>query len=213
MGHQTASDGWRPSARRRPLPRPGAARAARPSSLGGPPPAATVLRAAWLLVVTTWAAADCSRVAVRRLDRARGHVARVWKRMHPRLRLPQLRRQHPPSVDATVRARLLAWMRQDGMAAAIRPLWTTLPQASARGVRRGLLTGGGLETRRQPSLGSWAHTRLQAGLPRVPRFLTRSPRRRTPQETAVRAGLAGHDPACPDRHGHVACAVFAGEST
>jgi hypothetical protein len=171
---------------------------------GRTPTAATMLLAEWLLVVTTLEAADWSLGEVLRLYRARWQVELVFKRMKQLLRLNQLRSQHPTSVEATVRALLIAWVLQDGMAAEIRAVLTTLPQARARGVSSWLLTGLGLETLRQQVLGSWSHTRLQACLPRLQRFLTLSPRRRAHQETAVRAWLAGHEPARPEIQGHVA---------
>jgi Transposase DDE domain len=171
---------------------------------GRTPTAATVLLAEWILVVTTLEAADWSRVDVLRLYRTRWQVELVLKRMKQLLRVNQLRSQHPTRVEATVRARFIAWVLQDGMAAEIRAVLTALPQARAQGVSSWLLTGLGLETLRQQILGSWSYTRLQACLPRLQRVLTLSPRRRTHQETAVRAWLAGQDPARPDFQGHVA---------
>jgi Transposase DDE domain len=175
---------------------------------GRTPTAATVRLAAWSLVVTTLEAADWSLVEVLRLYRARWQGELVFKRMKQLLRLNQLRSQHPTRVEATGRALLIAWVLQDGMAAERRAVLITLPQARAPGVSSWLLTGLGLETLRQPILGSWSHTRLQACLPRLQRFLTFSPRRRTHQEMAVRAWLAGQDPARHDLQGHGACAVF-----
>jgi hypothetical protein len=107
-------------------------------------------------------------------------------------------------VEATVRALLIAWVLQEGMAAEIRAVLATLPQARPRQVSSWLLTGLGLETVRHQVLGSWSHTRLRACLPRLQRFLTLSPRRRPPQETDVRAWLTGRDPRCLDSQRHVA---------
>ena len=132
------------------------------------------------------------------------NIELVFKRMKQLLRLNQLRSQHPTSVEATVRALLIAWVLQDGMVAEIRAVLATLPQARPREVSSWLLTGLGLETVRQQVLGSWSHTRLRACLSRLQRFLTLSPRRRTHQETAVRAWVVGRDPGRPAIQSHVA---------
>ena len=49
--------------------------------------------------------------------------------------------------------------------------------------------GLGLDTLRQQVQGTWAQARLQPCLPRLRRVLVLTPRRREPQETAVRAWL------------------------
>jgi Transposase DDE domain len=108
---------------------------------GRTPTAATVRLAEWGFVVTTVAAADGSLGEVLRLYRARWHVARVCNRMPQLLRLHQLRSQHLPSVEATVRALLLAWVLQAGMAAERRAMLATRPQARPRRVSSWLLTG------------------------------------------------------------------------
>jgi Transposase DDE domain len=171
---------------------------------GRTPTAATLRLAEWVLVVTTLEAADWPLGEVLRLYRARWQVELVCKRMKQLLRLNQLRSQHPTSVEATVRALLIAWVLQDGRAAEIRTALAMLPQARARGSSSWLLTGLGLETLRQQVLGNWSHTRLLACLPRLQRFLTLSPRCRPHQETDVRAWLAGRAPGHPDSQRHVA---------
>lgn len=171
---------------------------------GRTPTAATVRLAEWVLVVTTLEAADWSPREVLRLYRARWQVELVFKRMKQLLRLNQLRSQHPTSVEATVRALLIAWVLQDGMAAEIRAVLATLPHARPQEVSSWLLTGLGLETVRQQVLGSWSQTHLLICLPRLQRFLTLSPRRRPHQETDVRAWLTGRPPGHPDSQRHVA---------
>jgi hypothetical protein len=171
---------------------------------GRTPTAATLRLAEWVLVVTTLEAVDWPLGEVLRLYRARWQVELVFKRMKQLLRLNQLRSQHPTSVEATVRALLIAWVLQDGRAAEIRAVLAMLPHARARGSSSWLLTGLGLATLRQQVLGSWSHTRLLACLPRLHRFLTLSPRRRPHQETDVRAWLAGRAPGHPDHQRHVA---------
>jgi hypothetical protein len=120
-------------------------------------------------------------------------VQLVFKRMKQLLRLNQLRSQHPTSVEATVRVLLIAWVLHDGMAAEIRAVLATLPHAGPREVSRWLLTGLGLETVRQQVLRSRSQTQLLSCLPRLQRFLTRSPRRRPHQETEVRACISTPD--------------------
>lgn len=108
---------------------------------GRTPTAATVRLAEWICVVTTLEAANWSLGEVLRLYRARWQVALGCKRMKQLLRLNQLRRQHPTSVEATVRALRIAWVRQEGMVAEIRAVLATLSQARPRRVSRWLLTG------------------------------------------------------------------------
>jgi len=75
---------------------------------GRTPSATALLWADGVRLVTTLAATAWPLVAVLRLYRARWQVALVFKRRKPLLRLHQIRRKHPTSVEATVRARLMA---------------------------------------------------------------------------------------------------------
>jgi hypothetical protein len=70
--------------------------------------------AEWLLVIPTWAAVDRPLADGLRLYRARWQVELVCKRMKQLLRLNQLRSTHPTSVEAPVRALLVAWALQEG---------------------------------------------------------------------------------------------------
>ena len=108
---------------------------------GRTPPAAPGRLAAWGFVVTPWEAADWPLGEGLRLDRARWYVELVCQRMTQLLRLNQLRRPHPPGVEATGRAFLIAWGLPEGRAADIRAVLATLPQVRPRRVSRGLLTG------------------------------------------------------------------------
>ena len=136
---------------------------------------------------------------VLRLYRARWQVELVFKRMKQLLRFNQLRSTHRTTVEATVRALLVAWALQDGMVAERRALFPTAPpgaQADALLViSTWSLVGLGLEMLRQQVQHRWSLARLRTCLPRLRRFLGSRPRRREHQETAVRAWLAGRNPA------------------
>jgi hypothetical protein len=127
------------------------------------------------------------------------------------LRFNQLRSTHRTTVEATVRALLVAWALQDGIVAELRarlPTMQTGVQPRLQpGVQPGaqtdpplvvstwLLVGLGLETLRHQVQHRWSLARLRLCLPRLRRFLCSRPRRREHQETAVRAWLAGRNPA------------------
>ena len=173
---------------------------------GRTPSATTVALADWVLVATTLAT-DWSLRDVLRLYRARWHVELVFKRMKQLLRFNQLRSTHRTTVEATVRALLVAWALQDGIVAELR----TLLSPEQMGVQPGTqpdtqpgvqlvvstwsLVGLGLETLRHHVQHRWSLARLRSCLPRLRRFLCSRPRRREHQETAVRAWLAGRHPA------------------
>ncbi len=173
---------------------------------GRTPSVAMVALADWVLVATTlaagWPLSD-----VLRLYRARWQVELVFKRMKQLLRFNQLRSTHRTTVEATIRALLVAWALQDGIVAELRAL---LPPAHPSGpssthpdthpdgrlvVSTWSLVGLGLETLRQQVQHRWSLARLRTCLPRLRRFLCSRPRRRAHQETAVRAWLAGRNPA------------------
>jgi hypothetical protein len=160
---------------------------------GRTPSAATLALADWVLVVTTLAA-DWSLTDVLRLYRARWQVALVLKRMKQLLRFNQRRSTHRTTVEATVRALLVAWALQDGIVAEMRALLPTALQDAPPVVSTWSLVGLGLETLRQQVQHRWSLARLQTCLPRLRRFLCSRPRRREHQETAVRAWLEGRSP-------------------
>jgi hypothetical protein len=165
---------------------------------GRTPSEATLALADWVLVATTLAA-DWSLTDVLRLYRARWQVELVFKRMKQLLRFNQLRSTHRTTVEATVRALLVAWALQDGIVAELRALLPTAhPGAQADVplvVSTWALVGLGLETLRHQVQYTWSQARLRACLPRLRRFLCSRPRRREHQETTVRAWLARRDPA------------------
>jgi hypothetical protein len=113
-----------------------------------------------------------------------------YQKMKQWLCLTQIRSKHRTSVEATVRALLIAWALHEDTTTLLRTLWSahTPPERSV--VSSWLLSGLGLDTRRQQVQGRWSAARLQACLPRLRRFLCRRPRRRGHQECAVRAWLA-----------------------
>jgi hypothetical protein len=116
-------------------------------------------------------------------------MERVFKRLKQLLRLNQIRSTTLSSVAATVRALLIAWALHEATVATLR---TLLPTDTPRGATPGsswLLTGLSLDTVRQQVQSTWSEARLRACLPRLHRFLARSPRRRRHQESAVRAWL------------------------
>jgi Transposase DDE domain len=164
---------------------------------GRTPSATTGALADWVLVATTLAA-DWSLPDVLRLYRARWQVELVFKRRKQLLRFNQLRSTNRTTIEATVRALLVAWALQDGIVAEIRALLpTALPDAPADTrpvVSTWSLVGLGLETRRHQVQHWWSLARLPRCLPRLRRFLCGRPRRREHQETAVRAWLAERGP-------------------
>jgi hypothetical protein len=158
----------------------------------GRTPSTTALwLAEWLLIVTTLAAADWPAADVLRLYRARWQVELVFKRMKQLLRLNQLRSTHPTSVEATVRALLVAWALQEGIMGELRAHLPPGTPQTPRAVSSWGFVGLGLDTLRQQVLGTWSQTRLRACLSRLRRFFVLPPRRREHQETAVRAWLEG----------------------
>jgi hypothetical protein len=176
---------------------------------GRTPSAATLALADWVLVATTLAA-DWSLHDVLRLYRARWQVELVFKRMKQLLRFNQLRSTHRTTVEATVRALLVAWALQDGIVAELRALLPTAQTGTQTDVPLVVstwsLVGVGLETLRHQVQHRWSLARLRACLPRLRRFLCSRPRRREHQETVVRAWLAARSPAWERLEDNAICA-------
>ena len=99
------------------------------------------------------------------------------------LRFNQLRSTHRTTVEATVRALLVAWALQDGIVAELRALLPTAPLGASSDapsdarlvVSTWSLVGLGLETLRQQVQHRWSLARLQTCLPRLRRFLCSRP--------------------------------------
>lgn len=87
---------------------------------GRTPRATAILLADWVLLLTMLAASAWPLADVLRLYRARWQVELVFKRMKQLLRLNQIRSTNRASVEATVRALLVAWALQEGAMAEIR---------------------------------------------------------------------------------------------
>jgi hypothetical protein len=161
--------------------------------------APTLAVAGWLLLITTLDAGTWSTADVLYVYRARWQVELVFKKMKQLLRLNQIRSTHRTSVEATVRALLIAWALQESTTTGLRALLCATASPESVVVSGWLLSGLGLETLRQQVQGRWSEARLQACLPRLHRFLCSRPRRRGHQESAVRTWLEQRAGAHPDR--------------
>ena len=159
----------------------------------------TLAVAGWLLLITTLAAATWATADVLYVYRARWQVELVFKKMKQLLRLNQIRSTHRTSVEATVRALLIAWALHESTTTWLRTLLSAPASPEGVVVSSWLLSGLGLDTLRQQVLGGWSEARLQACLPRLHRFLCSRPRRRGCQESTVRTWLEQRACARPDR--------------
>jgi hypothetical protein len=151
------------------------------------------------LDAATWSAAEGLYVS-----RARGQVELVFKTRKQLLRLNQIRSTNRTSVEATVRAFLVAWMLHEDTTTWLRSLLSATAPPTMTVVSSWRLSGLGLETLRQQGQGTWSEACVQACLPRLRRFLCSRPRRRGHQETAVRTWLEQRARAYPDRQRKVA---------
>jgi hypothetical protein len=159
----------------------------------------TLAVAGWLLLITTLAATTWATADVLYVYRARWQVELVFKKMKQLLRLNQIRSTHRTSVEATVRALLIAWALHESTTMWLCTLLSATASPEGVVVRSGLLSGLGLETLRQQGQGGWSEARLQACLPRLHRFLCSRPRRRGCQESTVRTWLKQRACVRPDR--------------
>jgi hypothetical protein len=160
--------------------------------------APTLAVVGWLLLITTLDADTWSTVDVLYVYRARWQVELVFKKMKQLLRLNQIRSKHRTSVEATVRALLIAWALQESTTMWLRTLLSATASPESVVVSSWLLSGLGLDTLRQQVQGRWSEARLQTCLPRLHRFLCSRPRRRGHQESTVRTWLAQRAWARPD---------------
>jgi hypothetical protein len=150
----------------------------------------TLLIAGWLIVVTALKSDEWPPADIVRLYRARWQIELVFKRMKQILCLNQLRSKVRATVEACVRALLLAWVLQEQEAAFVRNVLNHLAQAEDRILSSWLTTKLSLATLRQQVLGSWSQARLEVCLPFLVRFLTNSNiLKRIHQETNIRAWL------------------------
>jgi Transposase DDE domain len=151
------------------------------------------------LDAATWSAAEGLYVS-----RARWQGELVFKKSKQLLRLNQIRSTNRTSVEATVRAFLVAWMLHEDTTTWLRSLLSATAPPTMTVVSSWRLSGLGLETLRQQGQGTWSEACVQACLPRLRRFLCSRPRRRGHQETAVRTWLEQRARAYPDRQRKVA---------
>ena len=158
---------------------------------GRTPTAVTLALAEWVVVVTTLPTA-WTRADVLRLYRARWAVELVFKRMKQLLRLNQLRSTHRTTVEATIRALLIAWAFQEAVGADLHRCLRAVSAPRPVVISRWLVTSLGLATLRQQVQSTWSQARLRLCLPRLQRFLCSRPRRRVHQETVVRTWLERH---------------------
>jgi hypothetical protein len=159
----------------------------------------TLAVAGWLLLITTLAAATWATADVLYVYRARWQVELVFKKMKQLLRLNQIRSKHRTSVEATVRALLIAWALHESTTRWLRTLLNATASPEGVVVSSWLLSGLGLDTLRQQVQGGWSEARLQACFPRLHRFLCSRPRRRGCQEATVRTWLEQRAWVRPDR--------------
>ena len=164
----------------------------------------TLAVAGWLLLITTLDPGTWSTADVLYIYRARWQVELVFKKMKQLLRLNQIRSKHLTSVEATVRALLIAWALHEDTITLLRTLLSTSTPPEMTVLSSWLLSGLGLDTLRQQVQGSWSEARLQACLPRLRRFLCSRPRRRVHQETTMRAWLEQRARVHSDRQRQVA---------
>lgn len=161
--------------------------------------APTLAVAGWLWLITTLDAGTWSTADVLYVYRARWQVELVLKKMKQLLRLNQIRSKHPTSVEATVRALLIAWALHESTTMWLRTLLNATVSPASVVVSSWLLSGLGLDTLRQQVQGRWSEARLQECLPRLQRFLCSRLRRRGHQESTVRTWLDQRACAYPDR--------------
>lgn len=153
---------------------------------GRRPASSTRLLAGWLLLLTTLPEADWSTAAVLQLYRARWQVELVFKRFKQLLRIRPLRCQRGGVAEATVRALLIAWVVQEGLATTLRDALNQHRDCPVSSWRVCQLS---LATLRQEIAGHWSRARLRACLARLRRFLCGSPRKRQQQEAHIRHWL------------------------
>jgi hypothetical protein len=158
----------------------------------------SLVLAGWVLLITTLEATDWPAEAILRLYRVRWQIELLFKRIKQMLNMHQIQCKRQDSVQATIRALLVAWVLQEQHAAQIRSLLLQLLQSAlaetiglpvARPISSWSVSKLCLHTLRQQVLGQWSMARLRACLPRLQRFLTSKRRKRGHQETDVRHWL------------------------
>jgi len=151
---------------------------------------ATLLVAGWVVLITTLDASRWDAPSVLRLYRVRWQVELVYKRMKSILRLGALRGRTRASIEASIRALLVAWALQEADAAWVRQQLARIARDPTCLPSSWTLSTLSVDTLRQQVRGAWGQARLHTSLPRLQRFLTSRTRQdREHQETAVRSWL------------------------
>ena len=125
----------------------------------------TLAVAGWLLLITTLDAATWSAADGLYVYRARWQVELVFKKMKQLLRLNQIRRTHRISVEATVRALLIAWALHEDTTILLRTLLSATAPTETVVVSSWLLSGLGLDTLRQQVRGTWSEAQGRRACP------------------------------------------------
>ena len=158
----------------------------------------SLVLAGWVLLITTLEATDWPAEDILRLYRVRWQIELLFKRMKQMLKMHQIQCKRQDSVQATIRALLLAWVLQEHQATQVRSLLLQLIQSAlsetiglpvARPISSWSISKLCLQTLRLQVLGQWSMAQLRACLPRLQRFLTNKRRKRGHQETDVRHWL------------------------
>ena len=124
--------------------------------------ASTLAVAGWLLLITTLDAGTWSTADVLDVYRARWQVELVFKKMKQLLQLNQIRSKHRTSVEATVRALVIARALHESTTTWLRTLLSATASSASVVVSSWVVSGLGLETLRQQVPGRWSEASLQA---------------------------------------------------
>jgi hypothetical protein len=151
--------------------------------------ARTLVLAGWWLLITTLAAREWPATEIVRLYQARWQIELVFKRIKQLVRVATVRGKHPATVEATIRALLVAWALEEQVAAEVRALLPSGARSPSSPASSWLLAGLSVQTLREQVRGTWTLARLHECLPRLVRFLVTSPRKRRQQEAEVRHWL------------------------
>jgi hypothetical protein len=151
--------------------------------------AKTLILAGWWLLITTLAARVWPATEIVRLYRARWQIELVFKRIKQLLRVATLRGKTAATVEASIRALLVAWALEEQVAAEVRALLPSGARSPSSPASSWLLAGLSVETVREQVRGSWTLLRIRECLPRLVRFLVSSPRKRRQQEAELRQWL------------------------
>jgi hypothetical protein len=152
----------------------------------------------WTLVVTNAPPDLISYKEAFILLGIRWQIELLFKRMKQMLNMHPIQSKRQDSVQATIRALLVAWVLQEQQAAQVRSLLHQLVHSAlsqtmelpvARPISSWSVSKLCLQTLRQQVLGQWSMARLRACLPRLQRFLTSKRRKRGHQESDVRQWL------------------------